>query len=65
MADRGFAISQEVCDALNLPAQKVTRLSLHFDPSDVVRVDVELLPDSDELKEASRVFATYKFKAEQ
>lgn len=65
MATTDNHIAAEFCEALNLPVKKISRLSLHFDPSDVVTVNVEVYPDSDELKDAARVFATYKFKAKR
>lgn len=64
MAER-YVLGAALCEVFGLPANRVRRLSLSFDGSPVVRVDVELLPTADELKNAEQVIASFRFRVDR
>jgi hypothetical protein len=65
MKTQSLRLGEALCDALGLPAKRVTRLTIRVDSTDLVRVDAEMIPDSVELDATERTIDAYTFRVDR
>lgn len=59
------AIGEELCQALGLPADKVTSIDLRFPANGIVTAAVEFLPERSQLDEVVNILRRYELHEKQ
>jgi len=49
-----------VLEALGMPSKRCTRLTLQFEPNDVVRAEAEYIPDEGQIDGLLKIIRTFK-----
>lgn len=60
MAVSSQQIGKEICDALGLGTRDVRKITVVFEVGNIVKIDVEILPDKNDMDGILPIFQKYK-----
>jgi len=59
MSVMGFEIGEDICNAFELEANKVRNIHINIGTSEEVTINVEFLPDREQMKKVSSIFKEF------